>query len=173
MAFKLIPRCLSNKIDTSLRSNEKPSRQNFTHCFHLWFVFVCSITHYGKCPCMCKLSPITLITKGVNCAPCKLIFAILHYYNYEDTNKNLPKHHQIYEKYLSIHICLCFLEYCQQTVSVLLEDQHHQWENGDHKSWKDNHDHHQEILWTVNNAEYIKPSHRLRLSHIPNPMTYM
>ena len=45
-----LPRYLSNnKINTSLQSKEKPSWQILTHCFHLWFFLVCSITHYGKC----------------------------------------------------------------------------------------------------------------------------
>ena len=69
VAFKFtptqaLPRCLSNMINTSLRSKEKPSRRNLTCCFYLWFVLVCSITHYGKCPCMDKLSPITLSWLG-------------------------------------------------------------------------------------------------------------
>ena len=55
-----LPRCPSNKINTALRSKEKPSRWKLMHRFHLWFVLACSITHYGKCPCMGKLSPVTL-----------------------------------------------------------------------------------------------------------------
>ena len=39
---------------------EKPARQNLTHRFHLWFVLVCSITNYGKCLYVGKLSPVTL-----------------------------------------------------------------------------------------------------------------
>ena len=35
---------------------EKPAVD--TPC--LWFVLVCSIIHYGKCPCVGELSPITL-----------------------------------------------------------------------------------------------------------------
>ena len=51
VAFKftptpVLPRCLSN---TFLQSKEKPCRRNLTHYFYLWLVFVCSITHYGKC----------------------------------------------------------------------------------------------------------------------------
>ena len=65
VAFKFtptpaLPRCLSNKINTSLRSKEKPSTRNLTQNFHLWFALVCSITHYGKCPCVGELSPVTL-----------------------------------------------------------------------------------------------------------------
>ena len=65
VAFKFtptpaLPRCLSNKINTSLRSKEKSSTRNLMQSFHLWFALVCSITHYGKCPCVGELSPVTL-----------------------------------------------------------------------------------------------------------------
>ncbi|MCG8621206.1 MAG: hypothetical protein MJE68_04270, partial [Proteobacteria bacterium] len=63
-----LPRCLSNKINTSLRSKEKPSTGNLTQSFNLRFALVCSITHYGKCPCVGELSPVTLITYLLNCA---------------------------------------------------------------------------------------------------------
>ena len=44
VAFKFTPtpallRCVGNKINTSLRSKYKPSRQSLMHCFHLWFIF--------------------------------------------------------------------------------------------------------------------------------------
>ena len=55
-----LPRCLSNKINPFLQLKEKLSWQNLTHRFHLCFLLVCSITHYGKCPCMGELSPVTL-----------------------------------------------------------------------------------------------------------------
>ena len=57
--FPALPRCLSNKIITSLLSKQKPARWNLTHFFHLWFVLVCSVTHYGICLCVGELSPVT------------------------------------------------------------------------------------------------------------------
>ena len=33
---------------------------NLMQSFHLRFALVCSITHYGKCPCVGELPPITL-----------------------------------------------------------------------------------------------------------------
>ena len=47
VAFKFIPtpalpRCLSNKINTTLQSKEKPAVRKL-HCFPMWFVLVCSI----------------------------------------------------------------------------------------------------------------------------------
>ena len=56
-----LPRCPSNKINTSLRSKEKLSRRKLMHSFHLWFVLACFIIlTMGKCPCVGELSPITL-----------------------------------------------------------------------------------------------------------------
>ena len=43
-----LPRCLSNNINTSLWSKEKPFRWNLTHHCHLWFVLACFITNYGN-----------------------------------------------------------------------------------------------------------------------------
>ena len=84
MAFEFtltpaLPRCPSNKINTSLRSKEKPSRQKLTHRFHLWFVLACSITHYGKCPCVGELSParVTLRECMENVTPSCRLYTLL------------------------------------------------------------------------------------------------
>jgi hypothetical protein len=62
-----LPRCLSNKISTSLRSKEKPSMRNLTHRFHLWFVLVC----WGMPVRGANLSPVARNTIAV-CHSCYL-----------------------------------------------------------------------------------------------------
>ena len=71
-----LPRCPSNKINTSFRSKGTPSLWNLTHHFHLWLFLVCSIIDYGDCPCVGELSPVTLI-KFLHCIyQCESVFQI-------------------------------------------------------------------------------------------------
>ena len=64
--FPALPRCPSNKINTSLQSKEAPSSWKLMHRFHLWFFLVCSITDYGECLCVGKLSPVTLTHHSIS-----------------------------------------------------------------------------------------------------------